>query len=152
MLLETLRGFFTVNKDGDITWLYKFCLACIYPLQTRFDAFVISRDRSKIIAQCKWTIGQLTNTLNYLFDPTSKRITITQSVISIFSAPDLNQTATKFVPDFGLAATVFAPDWHAPLQRTDLIISIPTAIYTTEIDSVIEQIRLAGTTYSIVLT
>ena len=54
--------------------------------QPEWDSFEVWRANNKIIANCKWQIGQLTNVLNYYFDSTYSRIYITQkALLNIFS-------------------------------------------------------------------
>ena len=85
MTFETLRSYFSVNASGQLSILYKFVFSCLYPLQSVFDNYDTFRIKKQIIASCKWQIGQLTNVLNYFFDPTLKRIHINQSEVTIIA-------------------------------------------------------------------
>ena len=96
MLYESLRAYFSINSSGNLSQLYLFLLACLYPLQPAFDDYDTFRIKKQIIANCKWQIGQLTNVLNYFFDPVSKRITITQSVLASVDDPVFMETPINF--------------------------------------------------------
>lgn len=89
MLYETLGNYFSVNVFGNLSILYRFLLSCLYTLQPEWDSFETWRFNKKLIANCKWQIGQLTNVLNYYFDNTQKRIYITQRALLNTFAPTI---------------------------------------------------------------
>ena len=79
LLFDKLRNYFSVNKLGNLSILYRYLLSCAYPLQSIFDDFDIFRIRQKYIINCTWTVGQLQNVLNNLLDSEQKRIVIENS-------------------------------------------------------------------------
>jgi hypothetical protein len=78
-LIDTLRSYFAINSEGNLSILYKICLCVIYPFQGAFDGYDLFRRNMLLIANCKWQIGQVENLLNYLFDPVFGRIKILQN-------------------------------------------------------------------------
>ena len=140
MLYESLRAYFSVNSSGQLSILYKFLFSCLYPLQPAFNNYDTFRIKKKIIAGCKWQIGQLTNVLNYFFDPDLSRIYITQSTITTLSAPVFEETTAVFAPVFsGLSA------------RSNVTFWVPSSVNMSELISVIEQIKINGIPYQIQL-
>lgn len=151
MLYEGLRNYFSVNAQGNISYLFKFLAACIQPLQVPFDEFVIFRTREAIIANCKWQMGQLTNTLNYLFDPVFNSIYITQSVLTIISDPMFQYAPVNFDSDFGTSPEIFERRFSDKSAQTNVIINLPVALEPrqSEITAVINQINVSGVLYTI---
>ena len=136
--------------------MYKYCLACLFPLQTPFDNFSLWRDTEKIISQCKWEIGQLTNVLNYLFDP-NKTIYITESLITVLYLPTLDDGYTSvFVPTLDDGYTsVFIPTLDDNQFKYLVTIHIPASVYNNinqknALIAVVEKIKLSGIKYQII--
>ena len=155
MLYETLRHYFTINTDQQVSILYKFLAAILAPLQQPFNDYDAFRVREAIIANCKWQIGQLTNVLNYLFDTTLKRIFITQSVITIIADPEFAYPAVLFdslftVPGGGDTAVVGEREFFDKVSISTVTINVPTGVDLSAITAVIEQIRIQGIPYQIV--
>ena len=153
MLYETLRNYYSVNSKGQISILYKYLIAIISPMQAPFDTFDIARIKSRLIAQCKWQIGQLTNVLNFLYDVTLSRIYITQSVADPVSA-------TTFAYPAILQAFVFNEISTASLNtqartffdlasKSDVIVHVPDTVNIPDITATLEQIKLQGIAYQI---
>ena len=156
MLTETMRWFAT-NRDGNPSKLYKFLFAVVYVLQNYFQSFSAWRDEKFIIANCKWQIGQLTNVLNYFFDPVNKTIYIDQVTLLDCFVPDFTvNPSTVFVPDLTVdPSTVFVPDLDSTVIITEVIIHVPSPYYTpgtpenTALIAVLEQIKITGIPYTI---
>jgi len=102
MLYSTMGRYFAINKAGLLSRLYKYCLCLLWPYQMLFNSFDTWRRKMFLIASCNWQIGQLINLLNYLYDPTQKRIFITQAKISYLYLPDIDDgsiTSFTYFPD-----------------------------------------------------
>ena len=140
ILLESLRSYFTVNSKGILSELYKFCLCCVYVLQTPFNNFDTWRKRELLIAGCKWQYGQLAYVLNFLYN--TIYITIGAAGSTLF-APNIEDAgSTLFAPNIGEINNVTGP----------VIINIPTAIvntYKSQIIADLNQIVLPGINYTI---
>ena len=149
MLYESLRAYFSINSSGNLSQLYLFLLACLYPLQPAFDDYDTFRIKKQIIANCKWQIGQLTNVLNYFFDPVSKRITITQSVLASVDDPVFMETPINFDPEYPETTTIFEPIFRGLYNRTNVTFNVPSTVDQSELISIIEQIKINGINYSI---
>ena len=149
MLYESLRAYFSINSSGNLSQLYLFLLACLYPLQPIWDNYDAFRIKKQIIANCKWQIGQLTNVLNYFFDPVSKRIAITQSVLISIDDPVFAVTPINFDPVYPETTTIFEPVFKGLYNRSNTIFSVPVAVDQSELISIIEQIKINGINYII---
>jgi hypothetical protein len=149
MLYESLRNYYAVNNDGNVSILYKFLAAILQPLQAPFDAYDASRVRSALIAQCKWEMGQLANVLNYLFDSTLNRIFITQTTIDVVSDVTFAYPSTSSDWRFGEGPAVQERVFFDRASQTPVIINIPNTVNMAAITAVIEQIRIQGTFYQI---
>jgi len=149
ILYEGLRAYYSVNTDGFISILFKFCFALVQPLQAPFDALDIQRTINAIVANCKWEIGQLANVLNYLYDNTLNRIFITQSVPSIVSATTFDYTAILNAGEFG-DNPVQLRGFFDKTASSPVIINVPAGTNIASITAVIEQIRIQGIAYQIV--
>lgn len=157
MLFETLGAYHSVNAAGQLSYLYKFCLCCLYVLQTPFNNFDLWRIRKLLIAQCRWEIGQLTNVLNILYDPTQKRITIGQSISVNVYVPNIDEgESTIFVPNIDEGeSSVFVPNIDETINSSTVTFYVPASIYSDPatmslLVSDIEQIRWKGILYQIV--
>ena len=153
MLYETLRNYYSVNSNGQMSILYRYLIAILAPLQNPFDTFNIARIKSRLIAQCKWQIGQLTNVLNFLYDATLSRIYITQSTSDPVSA-------TTFAYPAILQAFVFNEISTASLNtqartfadqatKSDVIVHVPNTVNIPDLTATLEQIKLQGIDYQI---
>ena len=153
MLYETLRNYYSVNTAGQLSILYRYLIAIVAVMQAPFDAFDTARIKSRLIAQCKWQIGQLTNVLNFLYDSILLRIYITQSVSDPVSA-------TTFAYPAILQAFVFNEISTASLNtqartfldqatKSDVIIHVPDMVNIPDLTATLEQIKLQGIAYSI---
>lgn len=125
MLFETLGSYDSVNSDGVLSMLYKYCFSCIYPLKQPFTDFDLWRRRTNIVVNCKWQIGHLQNTLNYLFDPVLNRIEVAQS-----------QYSGVFVPRIvdGVESTIFAPIITENEEPTVFL----SNIYTDDVENILQ--------------
>jgi hypothetical protein len=133
VLYQTLRGL-SVNVAGTLSILYRYLLACLYPLQTAFDTFNTKRVKQLLLSQCKWEFGQATWVLNELYDTTLRRIVITKpfpvlNYFYTFATPDRysydNTFATPITP---------APDFENTFATNSITgesakVWIPAALY-----------------------
>lgn len=156
MNYEGMRNFIAINKAGFLSLLYRYTLAIVYPLQVPFDSFNAWRADKKIIAQCKWTIGQVSNVLNYFFDTDLKRIYITQARVDNLFAPVIAYESTTYAPTIAEESTAYAPCIQDVSTVLAIVaIHVPSTIYTdaiilAQLVSVVEQIKITGFTYQIV--
>jgi hypothetical protein len=152
LMFESLRNYFSVNKNGLISILFKFCLACTWTLTDFFNDFDVFRKKQRLIAYCNWQTGQLTNVLNNLFDSVLLRITITQSRNIQINVPVLTgNESSVFAPVLtGNESSILAYPSYDNFNILSLVtINIPTNlwnnIYTkTDIISTIAQIKISG--------
>jgi hypothetical protein len=132
---------------------YRYLLCCLYVLQHPWDAFNLWREREKIIAGCKYEIGQLTNVLNYFFDSTLNRIYITQEGYLNVFVPTFTHAYTPPPAD---ESDVFVLTFGTPIMNNEVLIHVPAPYYTpltseyTALVGVIEQIKITGLNYQIV--
>lgn len=151
LLYETLRGYFSVNTSGNISILYKFLLAIVQVLQNPFDAYVVYRTKESIISNCKWQIGQLTNVLNYLYDPSLSRIFITQSVIVAIADPTFSYPPIHFDKTFADSPpSIFERTFGDRVATTLVTINVPAGTNISDLTATVEQIKLQGINYQIV--
>jgi len=157
MLVETMRAYHSVNAAGQLSYLYKFCLCCLYVLQTPFNNFHIWRLRKRIVAGCLWQMTHVKNVLNYLYDSTLNRIVISQSVPLYIYAPIIDEaesTVFAIIIDEG-ETTVYAPNIDDPTLSTSLVtIFVPATLYAdpaqmSQLTADIELIKLKGILYQI---
>lgn len=154
MEYETLRGYYSVNSSGKISVLYKYIACLLAPLQNPFNAFDTQRQIQWLVAQCAWEIGQLTNVLNFLFDPSLKRIFITQSVSDPVSAVTFAYPAITQAFVFNEISTAsgnLQMRVFGEVSRSILTINVPVSVNIPAITAIIEQIRLQGIPYRIVI-
>jgi hypothetical protein len=156
LLVETLGAYHSVNTKGELSYMYKFCLCCLYVLQVPFSNYDLFRVRSRLIASCLWQIGQLQNVLNFLYDSTLNRIVVGQSVsVSVF-VPNIDEgESSVFVPNIDEGeSTVFVPNIDETINSSVLTILVPNSIFIdsvlmSQLVSDIEKIRLKGILYQI---
>lgn len=149
MLYETLRNYFSVNANGDLSILYKFLFACVIVLQQPFIDYDTFRRQAYLIATCKWQIGQLTNVLNYLYDDVQKRITITQNQVYPISDPVFNYPAINSDVVFGENTTAFERNFYDQDYQTIVTFNVPSSVNQSALIAMIEQVRLEGILYQI---
>lgn len=155
MNFEAVRNFHAVNKAGFLSIEYKYTLSMIWPLQNSFNDFDTWRRAKQIIANCKWTIGQVTNVLNYFFDTDLKRIYISQKRLTNLFAPIINYESTTFAPTIANESDSFAPNINENgTALAEVSIHVPTSIFTdqlimSQLISVVEQIKITGLYYII---
>lgn len=149
MLYEALRNYFSVNSSNELSLLYKYMTCFVQPLQGPFDVYAAQRQVNWLVGQCKWTVGQLANVLNFLFDTELNRIYISQSLSSNISAPKFPYTSDLQARKFGEDTQVQGRKFLDPQSRTLVIINIPDSVNLSAITAIIEQIRLQGKLYTI---
>jgi hypothetical protein len=152
ILYESVRSYFAVNAKGALSVLYKFCLCCVYPLQTPFNNFDIWRQREILIANCKWQYGQLAYVLNKLYNTTL--ITIGLSSGSSIFAPNIEDGGSiLFAPNIeDGGSTLFAPNIGESVVTGAVIINVPTTIVNSsnaQLTADLNQIVLPGISYII---
>ena len=147
LMYEGLRNQFTINKSGFLSQLYKFCLACTYPIKSTWDFFDSFRNNIQLIANCNWQYGQLTNVLNMIYDSSLKRIYITEqhsinSFLSIF-----NYESLSVLPTFNFNTSTFLHEFNENYNVIGIVtISIPTSLSNSinEIAATVAQIKISG--------
>lgn len=152
MLYETLRAYFSVNAQGEMSLLYKFCAAIVAPIQKPFDNYNTYRINAALIASCKWQIGQLTNVLNYLYDNTLSRIFIGQSVVSTVSDPTFVYPPVNYDDVFANAYLINEREFGDSLNISTVSINIPVTVAASslsQITATLQLIRLEGIQYVI---
>lgn len=149
-LYDGLRAYFSVNTAGQLSIMYRLLFCIVQPMQAPFDLLNSQRAVNKIVANCKWQIGQLTNVLNYLFDPYLSRIYITQSISNIVSATTFEYPAIQNISDFDGGNPVFARGFFDRSAQTLVTINVPAGTNIGSITAIIEQIRIQGIAYQIV--
>lgn len=151
MLYETLTGFFSINEQGQASWLYKFCAACLSVLQNPFNSFVLFRNKEQLIAGCAWQIGQLTNVLNYLYDSIQNRITITQSTVTPEFFWKFAYPPSMFLGSFADAPLTYLFPFGG-VAISEVTINVPPGIDLADLTATVAQIVLSGIPYKIVTT
>ena len=154
LLHENLRDYSSVNKAGQLSYLYKFLLCVLMPLQNAFDSYDIYRKKMFLISICKWQIGQLTNVLNYLYDSINNSIYITQSSIDKVFVPVFAETTHVFATVFAETTTVFAPTFSDIAKIHPMKIMVPSYTFTntsqlSDLVASCEMIRPLGLKYEI---
>ena len=154
MLHESLRDYYCINKNGQLSFLYKFLLCVLMPLQTEWDKFELYRQKIYLISICKWQLGQLTNVLNALYDSTLNRIFLSQSTIQDVFDPVITGNAINFDPVFAESTSIFEPVILDEPRMYPMVIHIPAAIMADSINyadliSTVEKIRPLGLDYNI---
>lgn len=150
MLYETLRNYFSVNAKGGISLLYQYLACIIQPLISPFEAYDNQRLLNGLVADCKWQIGQLTNVLNYLFDPNLNRIYIVQGYYDELLVPEFTELTSVYAGLFEETATVIAREFTDEFQYISVIIYAPNTVNLSQMIAIIEQIRLQGIKYRVV--
>jgi hypothetical protein len=151
MLYETLRNYYSVNAQGKISLLYQYLACLIQPLIAPWDNYENNRLLNGLIADTKWQIGQLTIVLNYLFDPNLKRIYITQASYTNVDDPEFAYPPVNFDDVFADTPLIFEREFDDALGFVMLTFHIPSTVNEAAVTAVIEQIRLQGIQYRIVI-
>lgn len=148
-LYESLRNYFAVNAEGQVSMLYKILLCYLQVLQPYFDTYDTFRRKEYLIAQCKWQIGQLTNVLNMIYDSALLRIYITQSAPQNLQATGFAYAAKIQARGFGVPAQVQGRGFYDASNRSTVAINVPVATDLVDLTATIEQIRPDGILYVI---
>lgn len=151
-LYNSLRNFFSVNAQTQLTLIFNFCAACLQPLVVPFAAYVTFRNQIWLVAQCAWEIGQLTNVLNMIYDATLKRIFITQAQIATTNADTFEYAAICQGSVFGSVAKAQVRAFGDLEETTLTTINVPTGLDMSALTATVNQIRLQGIPYQIVVT
>lgn len=149
LLYETLRAYYAVNSEGEISILYKFLAAIVATLQEPFDKYQEYRSKEFLIASCKWQMGQLTNVLNYLYDNSQNRIFITQSVLTVVVDPMFQYPPSNFDVTFSETPTIYERSFNDKTSSSLVTINIPSGTNESDLVATIEQIRIQGIPYKI---
>jgi hypothetical protein len=154
ILHESLRDYFSINKAGKLSFLYKFLICILWPLKLAWDNFETYRQKIYLISICGWKLGQLTNVLNYLYDSSNNSIYITQSVIEMVFDPTFTGTTINFDPTFAGITTVFEATFSDSASIIPVIIHIPSSLFNdagkkSDLVATIEKIRILGLKYEI---
>ncbi len=143
MLYETLRAYFSVDIYGKLNNLYKYCACLIQPLQAPWEAYEIQRVQDGLIANTKWQMSQVTNVLNYLFDPVNNSIYIDQITIFVPSATGFAYPAIQQAGGFGELA-IQVRGFYDRSAQSPVIIHVPDYVNIGEITAIINQIIIQG--------
>jgi hypothetical protein len=151
MLYEALRNYYSVTTANELSILFKYSAACVAIMQQPFDDYNTERQTAWLIAQCAWEIGQLTNVLNFLYDPSLKRIYISQSVQLSPAAPGFAYTTPENAPGFAYVSPVGARGFFNLPDRTKLTFYVPSALTSilSQIAATIAQVAIEGIEYQI---
>jgi hypothetical protein len=150
VLYETLRSYYSVNKQGQPSWLYKYCAALVQPLQGAWSQYETARAKAGLLASAKFQIGQLAAVLNYLYDAVLQRIYITQGFFnptvatSTQDIPILFATSTQDVP------TCFAVSTADGIPFTGAVIHVPVSLPLSQVTASVAQLAIPGLEYEIV--
>jgi len=177
MLWETLRAYDSINAKGDLSYLYKFCMCCLYVLQAPFTAYDAFRVKKRYIAYCYWQIANVANTLNKLYDPGplgkpyDNRIYLSQSSSVYLLAPNIDEGDSRIFarpldynsPIVYASGVLHDTDQQAYAPNIDdfaiaggiVLIHVPSTIYydtalMSEMTADVEQIRIRPIQYQIV--
>lgn len=161
MLYSTMGRYFSINAKGLLSVLYSYCLCIIWPMQLSFNSFDTWRRTYQLLAYNNWKVGQLQNTLNYLYDSSLNRITVNQQLnISPVYVRNSNGTPNYITKTFArnsneLPNTInklFARNRNATIVNALVTISVPFNNTDPNWDSVINTcniIKLAGINFQI---
>lgn len=149
LLYECLRAYYSVNSQGQVNWLYKYCAALVQPLQAPFEAYEAQRAQNGLIANSKFQIGQLTNVLNYLYDNILNRIFITQGKVNQTVARVFAEPPILWARDFGETPIAFARGFNDPVTFTNAIIHVPATANVSQLTATVAQMALQGLSYII---
>jgi hypothetical protein len=154
LLHDSLRDYFSVNKAGSLSYLYKILLCILWPLQATWDSYDTYRRKTWLISQCKWQMGQLTNVLNYLYDSTNNSIYITQSVLDSVFVPVIAESSSVYATVIAETTTVFVHPITDATRGLPVIIHIPASLYAdstkaADLISTLEKIRPFCLSYTI---
>lgn len=149
MLYEAVRNYFAVNSTGQLSILYKYLACFVQPLIIPYQTYDQERKINWLVAQCKWQVGQLTNVLNYIYDPMMKRIYITQATIQNVYATKFPYPAILQGRKFGETTPAQVRKFFDALSTTAVIINIPSSVDLSAITATIELVRLQGIQYTI---
>jgi hypothetical protein len=149
-LYETMRAYYAVNSGGEVSIMFKFVIAALQVLQQPFNRYEAYRSKEAIIASCKWQIGQLTNVLNFLYDPTLARIFITQSVILPVVDPTFAYPPQNFDTVFAEDPLIFERTFSDKVASSLVTINVPTGVNVSDLTATVEQIKLTGIPYQII--
>ena len=160
LLVLFLRKF-TVNKAGEVSDLYKYCLCCLWPLQLVVNDYNEVRINQLELAKIKWQKGQLENYLNAKFDPVNEEIFIDETSFDytylydidnfdneeeLVYAYDIDNEPTKGILLYGIDEKI--------VKRVIVNINLPSVLYNNidkynEIDTIINKLILLNIDYTI---
>lgn len=149
LLFEGLRFYFSVNKAGQPSILYRYLSAFVSLFQAPFNSFDTFRKKEYLIANCKWQIGQLTNLLNYFYDNIQNRIYITQSTSFTVSDSTFNYNQLNNDSDFNSIALMQERAFNDSSFQTIVNINVPIGVNLDDLTATIEQIKFKGIPYQI---
>jgi hypothetical protein len=161
MLYSTMGRYFSINAMGLLSVLYKYCLCIVYPLQLSFNAFDTWRRYYQLLAYNNWKMGQLQNTLNYLYDSSLNRIVINQQLnITSVYVRNSNELPSYIPKVFARNSNelptsvnkVFIRNRNAAIVNAFVTINVPfdnTNPYWQDIINTCNIIKLAGINYTL---
>ena len=142
MLYNCLTAPFSINASNLPTSIYKYCAAFLGILQQPWLDFIAFRNKQALIASCKFTVGQLTNVLNFLYDPTLNRIYIVQSVANPEYFWQFAYPPSMFLGQFGSAPLQFLRGFD-DLEATSLVtIHVPAGADIVDLTATVAAISI----------
>jgi len=169
LLVLFLRKF-TVNKAGEVSDLYKYCLCCLWPLQLVMDDYNEVRINQLELAKIKWQKGQLENYLNAKFDPVNEEIFIDETSFDYTYLYDIDYFNSSPVQDYLDNVVFFSTIGEESdqtktgimlygideriVKRVIVNINLPSLLYNdidkyNEIDTIINKLILLNIDYTI---
>ena len=150
---ETLRNYFSVNAQNTLSFLYRYVMSCLYPLQVSWYNYENYRNYALILANTKWQISNLTNVLNYLFDPTNS-ITITQASYLNVYAPDFDQKSSVYAYEFDDTLTtgqtqLFCEEFDDNILVNGVVINTPSSDISKNVKTFADQVVITGLSYTL---
>lgn len=150
MLYETLRNYYSVDSEGQVNWLYKYCACLVQPLQAPWNTYDTVRRQNGLLANSKFQIGDLINVLNYLYDNVLNRIFITQGYYDQTVARTFTEPAIAFAETFTDTAILFAREFGDPVKFVGAIIHVPSTANVSALTATVSEIAILGCPYTIV--
>lgn len=157
VLLLFNRQYWTINASGNLSILYSFLYACIYPLQTHIQSFLVSRLHSYNLAGVKFNYGEATAFLNYWYDNVNNSIyfNVLNFSNTLFISAESKPTEYVYIFNQASGNYVYINTKTQEFFDSDILIcNIPLSLYNDPINypnfiADLNTIILSGITYTI---
>lgn len=151
LLFTFLSRYFSIRDDNTVSYFYKFLACFVQPIEKAFNGYDTFRQLEYLISVCKWQMANTANLLNYIYDPTLKRIYLSQSVETQIYAEDFPYDAITFFNDWSANATLFLQDFNSPASYTPVKVNVPSVLSAKlpDMTATINQIKFDDTSYTI---